>query len=78
MYRPESLGQCLWPILFLIYNNGIEDAIRNLLSSNWLFADDTKLFSCTNTDADMEELQLDNDDLNDWSDMWLLKFNVDK
>ena len=63
------------PVLFLVYINDIEDAIRNILR---LFADDTKLFGCTNTDTDIEDLQLDNDDLDDWSGKWLLKFNVGK
>ena len=68
-------GSVLGPVLFLVYINDIEDAIRNILR---LFADDTKLFGCTNTDTDIEDLQLDNDDLNDWSGKWLLKFNVGK
>ena len=57
-------GSVFGPILFLVYINDIEDAIRNILR---LFADDTKLFGCTNTDTDIEDLQLDNDDLDDWS-----------
>ena len=59
----------------MIYINDIEDAIRNL---HWLFADDTKLFGCTNTDPDIEDLQVENVVLDNWSGNWLLKFNVDK
>ena len=68
-------GSVLGPILFLIYINDIGDAIRNFL---WLFADDTKLFGCTNTATDIENLELDKDEPDNWSDNWLLKFNVDK
>ena len=65
-----SQGSVSGPILFLIYINDTEDAISYLL---WLFADDTKLFGCTITDTDIEDLQLDNDVLDNWSDNWLLK-----
>ena len=71
----SSPRQSFGPILFLIYINDIGDAIRNLL---WLFADDTKLFGCTNTATDIEDLELDKDEPDNWSDNWLLKFNVDK
>ena len=36
------------------------------------------MFGCTNTDTDIKDLQLDNDVLDNWSDIWLLKFDVNK
>ena len=68
-------GSVLGPVLFLVYINDIEDAIRKLLR---LFADDNKLFGCTNSEDYINDLQCDNDDLEEWSDKWLLRYNVDK
>ena len=68
-------GIVLGSILFLININDIKDAISNFL---WLFTNETKLFGCTSTYSDIENLQFDNDDFDDWRDKWLLKFNVDK
>ena len=68
-------GSVLGPVLFLVYINDIEDSIVNMLR---LFADDTKLFSPINSDSDIEELQHDNEKLEDWSDKWLLRFNIGK
>ena len=68
-------GSVLGPVLFLVYINDIEDSITNMLR---LFADDTKLFGPINSDPDIEELQHDNEKLKDWSDKWLLRFNIGK
>ena len=66
-------GSALGPVLFLVYINDIEDEIRKLLR---LFADDTKLFGCTNSKDDINDLQCDNDELEEWSDKWLLSYNM--
>jgi len=43
-----------------------------------MFANDTKLWRKVKTEEDKKMLQEDTDKLNNWSEDWLLKFNVDK
>ena len=42
------------------------------------FADDTKIFRRVDSDEDREALQRDLDKLVHWSEVWQMKFNVDK
>lgn len=65
----------LGPILFLIYINDLPDVVHNIVK---LFADDTKLYSVVNTSNQQEQLQDDINNLSEWSDKWLLKFNISK
>lgn len=68
-------GSVLGPILFIIYINDLPDAIHNFVK---LFADDTKLFATVNNIDDKNSLQSDINQLLEWSQNWLLKFNNSK
>ena len=63
-------GSVLGPLLFLAYVNDLDDyCMSNILK----YADDTKLFG-----TDSHILQMDLDALRQWSNEWLLRFNVNK
>lgn len=68
-------GSVLGPILFVIYINHLPD---NLNSDCYMFADDTKVFNEIRCDEDSEKLQHDMEELENWSDKWLLRFHPDK
>jgi len=68
-------GLALGPLLVIVYVNDLPDWIKNDMR---IFADDTKVWSritgpkyCIKLQADLNQLQL-------WSDRWLLSFNPDK
>jgi hypothetical protein len=62
-------------VLFLIYINDIDENIVNRL---WKFADDTKMMGSASTTADVEIIRKDIRSLQEWSEKWLLDFNIDK
>ena len=64
----------LGPILFLVYINDLPEVVHNAK----LFADDTKLYGKSCTDEDQRSIQEDINSLIQWSDSWLLKFNISK
>lgn len=68
-------GSVLGPLLFLIYINDLPDSIYSCLR---MFADDTKIWSVIRLPSDSDKLQSDLDRLMDWTQQWLLAFNVDK
>lgn len=68
-------GSVLGPLLFVIYINDLPEVIT---SGAFLFADDTKIFHQVTSLEDALILQADIDALTDWSQKWLLKFNIDK
>ena len=68
-------GSVLGPVLFIIYVNDID---KNLLNRLLKFADDTKLLGRARNKADYEAIQHDLDKLAQWSERWLMDFNVDK
>nr|VZI11087.1 unnamed protein product [Spirometra erinaceieuropaei] len=68
-------GSVLEPILFLIY---VEDAARALDCELAIFADDMKIWSVIRGPADEDRLQMDLNRLEEWSNRWLLRFNVAK
>jgi endonuclease/exonuclease/phosphatase family metal-dependent hydrolase len=68
-------GSVLGPILFVIFINDMPDTIRSICK---LFADDTKVYRQLHTPEDCDILQDDIHKLDDWSNTWLLRFNVDK
>nr|VZI22710.1 unnamed protein product [Spirometra erinaceieuropaei] len=68
-------GSVLGPILFLIY---VDDAARDLDCEVAMFADDMKIWSVIRGPADEDRLQLNLNRLEEWSNRWLLRFNVAK
>ena len=62
-------GSVLGPILFVIYINELPECVE---ANTYLFADDTKIFREIKTEED------DLDKLQQWSDIWLLKFHPNK
>ncbi len=68
-------GSVLGPILFVIFINDLPDVVNGEVK---IFADDTKAFKAVNTDEDGKLLQDDLNNLCEWSNKWLLRFNVGK
>ena len=65
-------GSILGPILFTIFINDLPNCV---LSTCKIFADDTKIF---NTTDNHKILQNDLTNLQEWSDLWNLYFNIEK
>ena len=68
-------GSVLGPVLFLVF---IDDLEEGLLCEVLKFADDTKIFRRVDSEEDREVLQRDLDRLVQWSEVWQMRFNVDK
>ena len=68
-------GSVLGPVLFVLYINDLPNITT---TSTYLFADDTKIFSTRLHGEQDVELQNDLDNLQLWSEKWLLKFHPDK
>ena len=67
----------LGPLLFVIYINDLPDVVDKD-TFIFLFADDTKAFRDIKSAPDQIILQKDVKNLTEWSDIWLLKFHLDK
>jgi hypothetical protein len=63
--------------MFLLYVNDIGDKISPQTSIK-LFADDCLLYRTIKTREDEEQLQADLSTMIEWSNTWLMSFNVDK
>ena len=68
-------GSVLGPLLFLVYINDLD---CNLSSKVCKFADDTKLGNFVKNHEDYLSVQEDLDKLFVWSEVWQMKFNVEK
>nr|VZH97805.1 unnamed protein product [Spirometra erinaceieuropaei] len=68
-------GSVLGPILFLIY---VDDAARDLDCEVAMFVDDMKIWIVIRGPADEDRLQMNLNRLEEWSNRWLLRFNVAK
>ena len=70
---PQS--SVLWPILFVIFINDIENGIcGNILK----FTDDTNLFCKVGSNINCAKLRADLRILYNWSEDWQMLFNLDK
>ena len=63
------------PLLFALYVNELPSLVS---SSLLMFADDIKLYRIIRSPEDCLQLQHDIDVLEQWSETWLLSFNVTK
>ena len=68
-------GSVLGPTLFLVFINDLPEVVTNIVK---LFADDTKIYRPIADQTDAENLQKDVDNLQEWSDTWLIRFNTAK
>jgi len=62
------------PLLFILYINDLADMDTKI----YLFADDAKICRYITCSDDYWILQATVDKIQHWSDLWLLKLNVDK
>lgn len=69
-------GSILWPVLFIVFIYNPPPPPYVVKSICKVFADDTKLYRPIKSLTDLEILQIDLFSLCDWSDKWLLCFNV--
>ena len=68
-------GSVLGPVLFLIVINDIPDILNCTVK---LFADDTKLYSMTNTPDQKAQLQENIFTACEWATTWQMTFNMKK
>ena len=68
-------GSVLGPLLFLLFIDDIDKSVNSFLKK---FADDTKVYREVNCEQDRRELQMDLDNLGNWSENSLMDFNVGK
>nr|AQN68906.1 reverse transcriptase domain protein [Elysia chlorotica] len=68
-------GSVLGPLLLIILINDLPQLVKSAVK---MFADDTKLYGNSSTNQGIEELQRDLDQLQQWSDRWLLRFHPQK
>ena len=68
-------GSVLGPILFLVFINDLPPEVE---SDAMLFADDSKIYRLIQTIEDSLQLQNDIDNLVEWTNKWLLEFNLSK
>ena len=68
-------GSVLSPALFSVF---IDELEKGLMSDVLKFADDTKISRRVDSEEDGGVLQEDLDRLVEWSEVWQMRFNVDK
>ena len=69
-------GSVLGPTLFIFFINDLPNVVKN--SSVKIFADDTKVYREIKNDNDVKDLQNAIDEMYNWTNKWLLKFNKQK
>ena len=68
-------GSVLGPVLFLLFVNEIPGLIKSRVK---MFADNMKMYRAISDNNDSQQLQEDVNTLSQWSEKWLLKFNISK
>ena len=68
-------GSVLGPTLFIYYINDLPDSTDQIVR---LFADDSKVYSEINSQEDVDKLQKGINDMVQWSEKWLMRFNSKK
>ena len=68
-------GSVLGPMLFLLYINDINNAIKSQIK---LFADDSVLYRNICNQNDQVILQNDLDTISSWAGKWLMELNINK
>ena len=68
-------GSVLGPVLFVLFINDIPDIMT---SHAYLFAGDTSVFRRVENEYDSKKLQADLNELQMWSERWLLRCHPDK
>ena len=68
-------GSVCGPLLFVLYINDLPDTCACQVR---LFADDTKIYTRSDSEEGTKALQKDLDSLQLWSDNWLLRFHPEK
>ena len=68
-------GSILGPLLFLLFINDLPYVVSNTMA---LYADDSKCFKQISTVIDCVSLQKDIENMYNWGNTWMMKFNTDK
>ena len=69
-------GSVLGPTLFIYFINDLPNVNSNIPMK--IFADDTKVYNKIENDEDVTSLQKAIDEMFEWTEKWLLKFNKEK
>ena len=72
-FRPEYFENCVRRDNATLRE--LSKVVENYIK---LFADDTNLYACVDTDDQRNSLQKDLDSVMNWSDRWQLRFNTSK
>ena len=68
-------GSVIGPLLFVLYINDLPERINNNIK---LYADDTKIMTKIVSEESVVGLQSDLDSAYEWTQEWLVKFNISK
>ena len=69
-------GSVLGPTLFIYFINDLPNVVQN--TSIKIFADDTKAYKNIKSEKDVNQLQKAINEMFEWTEKWLLRFNKDK
>ncbi len=68
-------GSVLGPVIFLIYMNDLPEFMNSFIK---IFADNTKIFRRIEKADDCKALQSDINKLEEWANLWQMKFHPEK
>ena len=71
-------GSVLGPILFIIFINLFDLAMKDNVKLLSKFADDTKVGCIVGTENDLNNMQDVLDKVVEWADLWQMQYNADK